>query len=348
MDLQPGIDPMRSIFRDMFSREADQSEIDSMTTFLGHANANTARLERGALPVMRARLQDRMSIARGHVFEAANASELRKPAGGCIMRNTMLAPITHGIAPPIEALSPILLAEAITAVNKIHTGRVMYLKSVGTAFRLVAVSVLAEDASGDRMVLQLYNYVRADEDPREIFPPGTRLAMLEPYLRFPRDDPANPVCMRCDNPQAVRVFPAEPSLLLRAQRGEFWEEPSADALCEQGNRHFAAGRFEKAARLYTDAVRSASIEGAPAITTRAMANRAACYLRQNCWGAALQDASDVLAWDAQHKKAAFRKAEALLLLQRPEEARSAAQLAAALLGPEDKVPIDPEITGGYP
>ena len=36
----------------MFSREADQSEIGSMTTLLDMANANNTRLERGALPVM--------------------------------------------------------------------------------------------------------------------------------------------------------------------------------------------------------------------------------------------------------------------------------------------------------
>ena len=311
------------------------------------ATANNVRLGRGALPVMSARLPDRYALTKGHQLQAGQAGGFNKSEGFAtvVTRVTLLAPITHGVAPPIEGLTPVLLSEAITAVNKIHTGRVLFLTSVDAPYRTVGVTLLVEDANGDRMVLQLYNFVRAREDPAEVFPPGTRLAMLEPYLRFPRDDPANPVCMRCDNPQAVRVFPTGASWC-RAQRGDFSPDrtpPDAAAVytfCEQGNQQFAAGRFEDAARLYTTALLASKrapqpapwspvpldpflahamamsdimvqrIQNAPLATptllARVLANRAACHMQQGGWGAALEDASAALALDPEHRKAAYR------------------------------------------
>jgi hypothetical protein len=334
----------------------------AMALEMGRANA--ARHGRGALPVMSATLPDRSAITRAHDFGLSQNLESKE--GNSTMRVTMLAAITHGVAPAIDGLTPILLGEAITAVNKIHTGRVMYLTSVSTAFRTVGVAVLADDSKGDRIVLQLYNYVRSHEVPAEIFPPGTRIAMLEPYLRFPRDDPANSmIFLRCDNPQAVRVFPSD-AAWRRAQRGDFSPEAeptglSADALCDQGNvlwfsdqslgfgdtqviatgagadplfpagliprpsppcrhqlntaalslslslslflagnKHFAAGRFAEAARIYTSALMR------DPVLVRALANRGACRMQEKRWGAALEDAAAALAVDVSHKKAAYR------------------------------------------
>ena len=55
------------------------------------------------------------------------------------------------------------------------------------------------------MFLNLYNYVLVKENPREVFPVGSYLA----YLRFSLDDPRQAVHIRCDNPQANRIFDDE-------------------------------------------------------------------------------------------------------------------------------------------
>ena len=39
-----------------------------------------------------------------------------------------------------------------------------------------------------------------------MFPPGIYVAVLQPYLKHPRDDPANPPMLRCDHPNGVRIF----------------------------------------------------------------------------------------------------------------------------------------------
>ncbi len=55
-------------------------------------------------------------------------------------------------------------------------------------------------------------------------PPGTHLALVDPYLKYPKDDPsAGPLCLRCDNPQAVRVL-VTPAQLERARRGDLDHE----------------------------------------------------------------------------------------------------------------------------
>ena len=39
-----------------------------------------------------------------------------------------------------------------------------------------------------------------------MFPPGAYVALLQPYLKHPRDDPAMPPMLRCDHPNGVRIF----------------------------------------------------------------------------------------------------------------------------------------------
>ena len=303
---------------------------DALAHLKWTATINKGRTERGALPVMRGELIPPLELHMVHVRTAAEVATVNAHVGeGYAFRTTMLAPITHGVAPQsLKGLAPILLSEAITGVNMIHAGRVLFLTSVATAFRTVGVQVLGQDANGARVLCFLYNYVRPEEDPAAVFPPGTRLAMMEPYLRFPLDDPKNPACVRCDNPQAVRVF-ASTRAWERAQRGDFEEEeaepvPSAslDALCRDGNTAFGAGRVAEAVRLYTSALR---VDPA---SSRALGNRAVSHVKLGRWAAALQDAEGALALDATHKKAAFRRAEALLLLQRPLQAREAAVAGA--------------------
>jgi hypothetical protein len=218
-------------------------------------------------------------------------------------RQSKLAAITHGVAPPgMKGLIPILLGEAVTRVNMIHTGRVLFVTGVGTAYRTVGVTLLVEDRSADRVLLQLYNYVRSKDRPFDIFPKGTRMAVLEPYLRLPLDSPENPVCMRCDNPQHVRVLIARQ--WERAMNGRLCREDDdddenighlcAEDLCLRGNREFSAGRLNTAIQVYSFALKAIELErtsneGDGALAARVLNNRAQCYDKQERWGSEIRN-----------------------------------------------------------
>jgi hypothetical protein len=183
-----------------------KSLIDSSSVFLKST-------QRGPLPVMRGSLSPEygmLTVQHESSAQERNHEEKDIEEGTMfVTRQYKLATITHGLSPSrMKGLIPIVLVETVTRWNMIHTGCVLFVTSVGTAYHTVDVTLLVEDRLADRMLLQLYNYDRAKDRPFDIFPKGTRLAVLEPYLRFPLDNPENPVCMRCDNPQHVRVLSA--------------------------------------------------------------------------------------------------------------------------------------------
>jgi hypothetical protein len=61
---------------------------------------------------------------------------------------------------------------------------------------------------------------------RLALPVGTHLALVDPYMRYTQDNPsANTLCLRCDNPQAVRVMESK-GQWARALGGVFHEEVS--------------------------------------------------------------------------------------------------------------------------
>lgn len=75
------------------------------------------------------------------------------------IKNTMMAPITHGITPPLAGLKAIAFKEAVQRVNTIQVRCVIFAKILKKAARLIATSALIEDDNGDIMMLNLYNYV---------------------------------------------------------------------------------------------------------------------------------------------------------------------------------------------
>jgi hypothetical protein len=134
----------------------------------------------------------------------------KRGAGTRITTNTMAAPLTHGIAPvDLTDLREISLRQAIERVNAIQSDCILFVKTWKPAYRVDATALCVEDSNGDVMMLNLYYYVRLDEDPQLIFPCGTYLAILQPYLRFALDNPTQPIMIRTDNPQTIVVFDNE-------------------------------------------------------------------------------------------------------------------------------------------
>ena len=171
-----------------------------------------ARSKEAALPIVAGSLLPRnVMIMQARMEVEKHDAEIisQNDSSYLLNRTTMAAPIVHGIAPKLESLKSISLKKAILKVNMIHSGNVMFVRTIEKATRRVGTALLVEDDNRDLIFLNLYNYVLVNENPREVFPVGSFLAILQPYLRFSLDDPRHAVHIRCDNPQAIRIFDNE-------------------------------------------------------------------------------------------------------------------------------------------
>eukprot|EP00798_Chlamydomonas_sp_ICE-L_P016005 gene16005-22143_t len=265
----------------------------------------------------------------------------------CLQKNgfSFLAPIMPGVAPQaLAGLKPIVIAEVLQSDNMIHSGRVIFLtivevayRTVGTSVRTIGTSVSVRDIEGNIMTLKLYNYFPAEVVPRTIMPAGTRIALVEPYMRFTRENAYQPdkedveLYLRCDNPQAVHVLSERRYEQCTVHSDLKWMEEleviqvsaaAAAELSQQGSQAFSGGRLLEAIGLYNKALITAPPED-PA-RARFLCNRAQCHVRKGRWSDALADSEEVLQMDPTCTQSAYYKALALLMLQRPLEAREAA------------------------
>lgn len=80
------------------------------------------------------------------------------------------------------------------------------------------------------------------------------------------------------------------------------------------NNYFSLGLYEQAATLYSEAI---ELDSRNAILR---ANRAMAYLKQNLYDEALQDSDFAIEFDPNYMKGYWRKCQALLKLDRPEDA----------------------------
>eukprot|EP00931_Biecheleriopsis_adriatica_P117454 TRINITY_DN92975_c0_g1_i1.p1 TRINITY_DN92975_c0_g1~~TRINITY_DN92975_c0_g1_i1.p1 ORF type:complete len:559 (+),score=112.18 TRINITY_DN92975_c0_g1_i1:25-1701(+) len=111
-------------------------------------------------------------------------------------------------------------------------------------------------------------------------------------------------------------------------KGRNGEEPSAAAgsskLClarERGNKLVKLGQFEKAIEAYSEALLAA--DGDQRAEMPLLANRALAALRLGNFAEALEDSDRVLLLEPEHRKALFRRGQALAALGRHQEAEEA-------------------------
>ena len=245
-------------------------------------------------------------------------SDTRETPKQRILRQTMGPFIEHGPAPRLENLKPISLREIARKINCIHSGRVLFAMTERTPYRVVGTNLLIRDENEDVIQAGIYNFIRHNQDPSVTFPNGTCIALLEPYMKHSQDNPDAPLMLRCDNPQCVVIFDSK-HVWQQAKKGCFQisckqTQYTAHDLRQQGNDFFRKGDMEKALKSYTNAIGHTDVSIDDKVAS--LSNRAEVFLRMQLWEKAEADCRQVLKIDADHVKAKFRLAKALLRLNK--------------------------------
>ena len=256
----------------------------------------------------------------------AHAEAARKKKGETVIfqHETTRPAIEHGVAPAnLTDLNRVSMAQVAVKVNHIHTDSVLFVTVKHAPYRVVSTHVLVEDDNLDCIMLALYNYIRNDEDPNDIFQVGTRLALLAPYMKNSQDDRDKNLMLRCDNPQCVILYDSEDAWLAAKQGiGTPQVYRDSSTLRKKGNAEFSQGNYDEASRFYTSALSIASIDLEDKVAC--LSNRAEVRLRQERWEEAERDARDAISMQQDHIKAKFRLAKALARLGKGSEALSVA------------------------
>lgn len=239
-------------------------------------------------------------------------------------------PVRHRVAAPLESLRPTTLAEVVTHVNEISRGRVLFAKTAQLPpFRLSAIFYLLEDENGDLLRFGLYNVAEEACSDLEKLPPGTPLALIEP---FAKDSMSGGITLRCDNPQCVVVFHDEATwAAVQADSRRFPELGvgsfarrgldagwSASQLRERGNVLFKERATTRAYDHYTAAASLAGAHGSE--RAKALANAALCCMSTRHWEDAERLSAAALEADPSHTKSLYRRTMSLMWLGRWEEA----------------------------
>lgn len=235
--------------------------------------------------------------------------------------DTLRPHVQHGIAPPILSLRPTTLKEVAMKVNHIHEDLILFVKTIYACHRIIGTNLLVEDDSRDCLLLSVYNFVPTNEDPNDIFPEQTYLAILAPYMKHSADDPTKNLLLRCDNPDCIRIFPSRRSWLAAKRGKKCIDTKGLDPalLKMQGNDAFVKDRYAVAARCYSRALECAgTISDIDRLSCHA--NLAEVRIRQELWEEAESSARAALSLDPTHTKAKFRLATALIRLQKFDEA----------------------------
>eukprot|EP00978_Attheya_sp_CCMP212_P032131 scaffold123972_cov51-Attheya_sp.AAC.2 len=247
------------------------------------------------------------------LYQAVQKEKSKIGADQYIFRTTMRPAVEHGIAPSLHEVRQTTLKCVASKVNHIHTDCVLFVTTIYDAYREVGTSVLVEDENMDCVKLSLYNFVFDDEDPKEVLPVGTMLAILAPYMKYPRDDRKMPVFLRCDNPQCIIKFDSKEAW--RAAQSGTPSPPETEdpiKLKAMGNNAFSDKEFNKAVWLYSRAIRSSLSKDSTKVAC--LSNRAEAHLCRGQFEYAKYDALAALDIDVMHTKAKYRLARATLHL----------------------------------
>lgn len=147
-----------------------------------------AAQKKGKPAVCSGALWPRSFVERSYMVWYQSETAKQNAVGQFQVNKTFGAAFTHSSIPPIHSLKPITLAKVAKRVNDIHRDKVLFVRTVAPAFKINATNLLVDDGS-DVILLSVYNFVDEKQDPQKVFPVGTHIAVLQPYMKHARDDP---------------------------------------------------------------------------------------------------------------------------------------------------------------
>jgi hypothetical protein len=239
---------------------------------------------------------------------------------------------------PLAELEPVTLADM--TVNKIHRGRYLICRAISKPIISSEMCVLVEDSNGhcDEVTVSCGFDVAAK--PEHILPVHSILLIKEPYLKginFLSD-------IRVDSPSDLIVLSdldrAHPAWPLLGSVPTKWlhaihPPETLEQLHRLGNASFANKEYGPAVRFYTRELNSrACVE--PEERKRALANRAAAFLRMGSYSRACEDACRAAELGKSgtrlDEKVYFRMGEALYAMRQYERASRAFRTCLELNG----------------
>jgi len=272
-------------------------------------------------------------------YEGAMEKLKAKTARGeSLVKQSLGSSIQHHKIPAINTLEGITLQEVVEKVNMIHSGKVMFASIVRPPVHTVGVSLLIEDIDCNRMMLSVDNFLKEGEKAEDVFTVGTHIAVLEPYMKYSRDDPKNGALMlRCDHPCGIILYATKREWL--QARGILPSESpttlSIEALKKKGNDAFARADFKKAEEMYTHAISECKLyptsDGSGSQPTTGvdstllvtiLSNRAQCHFLLENYEMCITDSQQALSLNPDHHKSKYRLGKGYLYSQQPEKTLS--------------------------
>jgi tetratricopeptide (TPR) repeat protein len=226
--------------------------------------------------------------------------------------NVMTPDVDHVAAKHIctaepSQLEPIFLRQL--QKRTINHGKILWVTITMPCFRVSGVQALVKDGEGRLAALDLYNFIPSSgttADSQSLFPLDTRLGIKEPYYKLLNSGYFG---LRIDNPCNLIIEP--PKIVDMSN--------TPDKLKEEGNKMFAAKKFEQADTLYTHALERATDT---ALQLVLYLNRAAARLGQRQYDDALSDCDHALSIDVASVKGRYRRGQALFGMRRYDEAQA--------------------------
>jgi len=142
-------------------------------------------------------------------------------------------------------------------------------------------------------------------------------------MKFPLDDPKNPVILRCNNPDGV-ITMCESEWLQRqglCSATKIKEldhtRPNSLGLKEEANIHYKNCRWEEAIQKYSEALDNPDLDSQT--KSILLSNRSQSFLKWELFENVFSDASEALQIDASNIKSVLGKGHALIGLRKPQE-----------------------------
>ncbi|KAL0213260.1 hypothetical protein RCL1_006886 [Eukaryota sp. TZLM3-RCL] len=213
-----------------------------------------------------------------------------------------------------SCLVPISLSNAANSINFVQENTILFAQIVSTSFCSQSIHFLLKDMNGDTLQATFRHPEHSIINQLTL---NRYVAIVEPLLV--KDNVNDEILLlQIDHPDGIVAFSNHEDWLM-VQDLPCDLEPTAEFLKEKGNKLFVNSNFYQSLWYY---LRALKLTDNGALTAILYSNCAAACLKMERWDEAYDFASKALSVDPLHKKAAFRRLSAALMMGKFEELTS--------------------------